>query len=53
MKEEAGRIGLFYTMQRMEEPLTMVGYEIAGDVGSYLKQKNLDAKAEAEARDRD
>jgi hypothetical protein len=32
MKEEAARLGLFATMQRLDVPLRMVGFEIAGDL---------------------
>lgn len=32
MKEEAGRLGLFATMQRMDSPLVMLGFEMAGDI---------------------
>lgn len=29
MKEEAGRLGLYQTMQALEIPVTKVGYELA------------------------
>jgi hypothetical protein len=32
LKHEAGTLGLYVTMQRMDYPLQMVGWEIAGDI---------------------
>lgn len=37
MKEEAGRLGLYATLQRFDYPLRMAGFEIAGDIEACLK----------------
>jgi len=44
MKEEAGRLGLYATMQRFDWPLRMVGFEMAGDIKAcfrYEKAQDL------------
>ena len=38
LKHKAGELGLFYTMQKLDAAVTMVGYELAGT-------PELDAKA--------
>lgn len=35
MKHQAGVLGLFYTMKKMDIPLGMVGYEVAGTPELY------------------
>jgi hypothetical protein len=30
LKHRAGELGLFYTMQKLESAVTMIGYELAG-----------------------
>jgi hypothetical protein len=43
MREEAGRLGLYATMQLLADPLRMVGFEISGDImaGSrHIKEVN-------------
>ncbi len=38
MKHRAGELGLFYTMQKMNIPLTMVGYEIASQPMTGIRE---------------
>jgi hypothetical protein len=43
MKEEAGRLGLYATMQRFDWPLRMVGFEMAGNTGACIRyEKDLE-----------
>ena len=37
MKERAMRLGLYATGQRMDYPIRMVGFEMAGDIESCAK----------------
>lgn len=37
MKAELGRLGLFATMQAMEEPVTTIGYELADHIQKFSK----------------
>ena len=37
MKERAMRLGLYATGQRMDYPIRMVGFEIAGDIEACTK----------------
>jgi hypothetical protein len=39
MKFRAGEIGLFYTMQKMEAVVQMVGFELAGTPEAAAKSK--------------
>jgi hypothetical protein len=46
MKEEAGRLGLFATMQRMDVPLRMIGFEMAGDILACERYEKTIKKSE-------
>lgn len=45
LKDEAGRLELWNTMQMLDNPLTMVGYEIAGTPQKYYLAKREFARA--------
>lgn len=50
LKFEAGALGLFYTMQKLDDAMIMVGYEVAGTPGEYAKAKKANLEAEAKYR---
>jgi hypothetical protein len=50
LKFKAGALGLLYTMQKLDDAMVMVGYEVAGTPGEYAKAKEANLKAEAQYR---
>jgi len=50
LKHKAGELGLFYTMQKLDSAVTMVGYELAGTPEAYQKAKKADLENEAKYR---
>lgn len=50
LKHKAGEIGLLYTMQKLEDAVTMVGYDLAGTPEAYQQAKKADLEAEAKYR---
>lgn len=47
MKFRAGQLGLFYTMQKMDAAVTMVGYEVAVVKGDKSLYKIIEEQAKA------
>lgn len=44
LKDEAGRLGLWHTMQMLDVPVGMSGYEVAGTPEEYFKSRRELAK---------